>query len=172
VSLPGRVVLVGSMGSGKSTVARRLAALLSSRVVDLDAAIEQTSGRRVAALFAEEGEARFRELEAAQLAAVLADPAPTVIAAGGGTLEAPGALELLAAADDLACVWLRVRPERAVERISDPSSRPLLAGDPLAAMRAISERRQAAWEAAASLVVDVDERSPDEVAAEIVRGLS
>ena len=81
------VVLVGPMGSGKSTLGRALAARLARPFVDVDARIEADAGCSIAALFAAEGEAGFRAREARVLAAVLGGPA-AVIATGGGAVLA------------------------------------------------------------------------------------
>ncbi len=89
-----RVVLVGFMGAGKSSVGRSLAGRLGWRFVDLDRSIEERTGATIAALFRERGEAAFRALEedAARSVASLSD---TVVAAGGGAFAAPATRALL-----------------------------------------------------------------------------
>jgi thiamine-phosphate diphosphorylase len=82
-ALPGRVYLVGFMGSGKTSVGRRVAERLGIPFVDLDAEIERTSGRTVRALFESEGEPSFREREAMYLAATAALP-HAIVSTGGG----------------------------------------------------------------------------------------
>ena len=82
--MPG-VFLVGFMGSGKSTVAERLAAELAIPCVDLDAMVEERVGCSVAEIFARWGESRFRQEENRALAELCAAPQPRVVALGGGT---------------------------------------------------------------------------------------
>ena len=80
---PERVVLVGFMGAGKSTIGRRLAKRLGFAFVDLDRRIEVRAGRKIAAIFQEQGEAAFRELELEESRA-LASLTRVVVATGGG----------------------------------------------------------------------------------------
>ena len=161
-----RVVLVGFMGSGKSTVGRLLAAKLRWSFVDLDEAVEAKSGRSVEELFRAEGEAAFRALEAAAGGAALARPR-TVLAPGGGWSLAPGRLEGLP--EGSLTVWLRVAPETAVKRATGHGRvRPLLAGaDPLDRARALIEEREPVYRRAA-LHLDADRATPSALVEAIV----
>ena len=78
------VVLVGLMGSGKTTVGRRLASRLDRHFVDADAAIEEITDRTIAEIFEDDGEQGFRDLEADTFEELLEHHEPCVIAAGGG----------------------------------------------------------------------------------------
>src|SRR5262245_4174665 len=118
------VVLVGLMGTGKSTVGRRLARDLDRPFADLDEQIELAEGVTVARLFRERGEAAFRAVESAQLAGLVARPAPLVIAAGGGVVVSDANRRLLA---PTFVVWLQASPRFLAAR-TDPTHRPLLAG--------------------------------------------
>src|SRR5579863_5712063 len=80
------IVLVGMMGAGKSTVGRRLAALLGRNFVDTDDEISAMTGKTVAELFSSEGEARFRAVESQVLREALESHTPSVIAVGGGAV--------------------------------------------------------------------------------------
>ncbi len=80
------LVLVGLMGSGKTTVARIAAERLGRKIIDSDAVIERATGRTVRQIFADDGEDAFRSLETAALLDALADPVPAVIAAAGGVV--------------------------------------------------------------------------------------
>ena len=80
------LILIGMPGSGKTTLGRALAAHFGLDFVDLDAAIVARAGQPIPAIFAAQGEAHFREVEAATLRAVLREaPGPLVLATGGGT---------------------------------------------------------------------------------------
>lgn len=137
-----RVLLVGFMGSGKSSVGRALAARLGVPFDDLDAEVEAAAGTTIRALFAERGEADFRRRERRALAALLARPGDRVVALGGGTPAQAGCAALLAAAGDAVSVWLDVPWETVVARVGadGAGTRPLFA-DPAAARRLYDERR-------------------------------
>lgn len=102
---PTRIVLTGFMGSGKSTVGRLLAQRLGYAFVDLDMLIEERTAKRIPAIFAEDGEAAFRQHEHEALAATLQTP-QAVVALGGGAVETTANVALLAAATDTAVVLL------------------------------------------------------------------
>jgi shikimate kinase len=161
----GRVVLVGFMASGKSTVGRRLAERLGWTFVDFDDEIERRTGRAVSQIFADDGEARFRDLEAA-LTSELAGMDSAVLAPGGGWITQPELLQRLAPGTLL--VWLRISPPEAVERAATSGAhRPLLDGaDPLAKAERLLRAREPYYRLA-DLVIDVDGRAPDSIAAEI-----
>lgn len=101
--MPGHVAIVGYMGSGKTTVGRLLARRTGRRFVDLDAEISRGAGRSIPEIFAEGGEARFRDLERAALLSALEDPRGAVISCGGGIVVRP---ENRAALRDVPTVFL------------------------------------------------------------------
>jgi shikimate kinase len=143
------IVLVGLMASGKSTVGRLLAAALGRPFVDADAVIEERSGRPIPAIFADQGEAAFRDLEEAVIAD-LSRQDGLVIATGGGAVLRPANQEALRRSGLV--IWLDVPPEELFERAGQQGldSRPLLQGaDPLARLRALAESRAEAYQAAA-----------------------
>jgi shikimate kinase len=154
-------LLVGMMGAGKTTTGRRLAERLDWAYVDSDAQVEAMTGRGVAQLFAEEGEAFFRAAETQVLEEALASDRPQVVSvAGGAVLEAPNR-ELIVRSGTV--VWLRARPDTLAARIGDGLGRPLLGDDPPAAIIRLDAVRRPLYESVAAMIVDVDERSPDEV---------
>lgn len=162
------VVLVGMMGSGKSTVARRLGAELGWGFVDLDEELERRGGGTVSEQFATTGEAAFRQHESQVLAEVLGSETPLVVATGGGVVVTPANLDVLA--ERAVVVWLRARLETLVDRLGDGAGRPLLEnGDPRRVLHRLDEDRRGVYERAADAIVDVDERSPDEVVDEVQR---
>lgn len=170
--LPRNVILTGFMGSGKTTVGRRLAARLRWRFVDLDRQAERLAGKPVTEIFRRRGEAAFRRLEHRAIRS-LSGTRRSVIAAGGGALTYPPNLPLLRALG--LRVWLRV-PVSVIARRVRGSRRPLLAsagGEPRALRRLIGRllrRRRRAY-AGADLTVPAGRGTPSEVAAMLLRRL-
>jgi shikimate kinase len=160
----GRVVLVGFMGCGKTSVGQALAELLGWRFVDLDALVEQRTGRSVAEIFRERGEAAFREEERAAASAACREPR-TVIAAGGGAFANPETRAILSR--EAASVFLECDLELMLDRIPADGRRPL-AGN-RETMRRLYADREPAYRLA-DRVVDATRAKPRELAAEIARG--
>lgn len=159
-------MLIGLPGCGKSAAGRLAARLLGAPFADLDEMISHAAGRPVSRIFAEEGEARFRQLEREAMARALAGPA-AVIAPGGGWAAQPGNLEL--AADAALLIYLRVTPASAADRIGDVSSRPLLAGAaPAVRLTELLEDREPYYRRAGHSI-DTDGRPLDHVSHAIVR---
>ena len=158
-----RVVLVGPMGAGKTTVAGLLGAAWHLPVRDTDADIEAGTGREIADIFVESGEQHFRDLEAAAVAAALAEH-DGVLALGGGAVLRPETRDLLA---DVPVVFLRVGLSDAVRRVGLGVGRPLLLGNVRSRIKALLDERTPVYESVATYVVETDDRTPDEVAAEI-----
>jgi shikimate kinase len=160
-----RVLLVGFMASGKSTVGRSLAVRLGWDFVDFDEEIEQRTGASVREIFRTRGEPAFRDLEA-QVARDLLTRENVVLASGGGWPARPNRLETLDAST--LTVWLDVSAETAVERSSgEVGARPLLSvADPVGeARRLVSERR--AFYSLAELHLDSETSSSGELAERI-----
>lgn len=164
---PPRIVLVGMMGSGKSTVGRLLADRLGWAYRDSDADVESTTGRTVPEIFASDGEAAFRRAEAEVLADACALQTPVVVSAAGGSVLASDNRRLLAGSGTV--VWLRARPETNARRVGDGAGRPLLGDDPAGAMTRLLTERAPFYDEVADLVVDVDDLSPEEAVARILQ---
>jgi shikimate kinase len=156
------LVLVGLMGSGKSTVGRQCAARLGRSFVDLDELIVTRAAMPFEDLWRTGGEDRFRELEREAVVDVCAAPQPLVIACGGGTVVDADNRRRLRAAGTV--VWLRAPTAVLVSRVGDDPSRPLLAGDPAGALARLSVARADAYRAAADAVVDTDQGDVGDVA--------
>lgn len=163
-----RVVLVGPMGAGKSTVARVLAEGWDVGVRDTDDDVVAAEGRSVQDIFVDEGEPYFREREVAAVAAALAEH-PGVLALGGGAVLDP---RTRAALQGHTVVFLRVGLAEAVKRVGLGQGRPLLLGNVRARVKALLDERTPVYESVATLTVDTDGRSPQEIAAEIMEALS
>jgi shikimate kinase len=162
----GDVVLIGMMGTGKTTVGRLVADRLGRAFVDTDREVEARTGRTVAAIFAEEGEAVFRRWESLVLREVLARRGPRVVAVAGGAVGDAANRALLAGAG--VTVWLRADPTVLVERVRSGTHRPLLADDPAGALRRLADERAPWYAEVADVVVDVDALHPDAVADAVV----
>jgi shikimate kinase/3-dehydroquinate synthase len=140
------LVLVGLPGSGKSAIGRRIASRRGATFVDLDEQVEHAAGRSIAEIFAEDGEAAFRRLERAAVAALgPPDTGPgvrRVIAPGGGAILDPRTRWALYRGR--LAVWLDARPEVLAQRLRrSPSVRPLVqGGDPLGRIRALGAARE------------------------------
>lgn len=158
-----RVVLVGPMGAGKTTVAGLLGEAWGVAVRDTDADIEAGTGREISDIFVESGEDAFRDLEAAAVAAALAEH-DGVLALGGGAVLRPETRDLLAGQT---VVFLRVGLSDAVKRVGLGVGRPLLLGNVRSRIKALLDERTPVYEAVATHAVDTDGRTPAEVAAEI-----
>lgn len=161
---PRHVVLVGMMGSGKSTVGPGLAERLGRRYVDSDEVIEQRTGMTIAALFKSKGEPFARDVEQRVLAGALADPVPSVIGTGGGIVTRMAGRDALRTAPFV--LWLRGQPETLARRVGNGAGRPLLAGtDVLETVRRLTRERRALYEEVAHAVIDVDVLQPEGVLA-------
>ena len=158
-----RVVLVGPMGAGKTTVAGLLGEAWDVPVRDTDADIEASTGREISDIFVESGEEHFRDLEAAAVAAALAEH-DGVLALGGGAVLRQETRDLLAG---VPVVFLRVGLSDAVKRVGLGVGRPLLLGNVRSRIKALLDERTPVYESVATHVVDTDGRLPLEVAADI-----
>lgn len=157
-----RVLLVGMMGAGKTTVGRLLAERWGCAYVDSDREVEETTGHGVAELFESGGEAAFRSLETDALRQAVAGDEPAVVSVAGGAVLDPGNRELLRASGTV--VWLRADPATLAARVGNGAGRPLLAGDPAGALRRLDAVRRPLYAEVADVVVDVDDLGPREVA--------
>ncbi|MBC7813145.1 MAG: shikimate kinase [Burkholderiales bacterium] len=156
------IIVTGFMGTGKTTVGRRLAELTGRRFVDMDDVIIERGGMTIPEIFAQKGEAGFRALEA-QVCRELAAQNGLVIATGGGALVNAENRAVMQAAGLLVC--LSATPDALWSRLeSEAAGRPMLAnGD----WRGLLEKRRAAYDEITHQV-DTTGKTPDEVAQEII----
>lgn len=161
------IVLVGPMGAGKTTVGALVGRRLGQPVRDTDHDVEATAGKTIADIFVDDGEETFRALERAAVAEAVATH-DGVLTLGGGAVLDPGTRDLLAGHD---VVFLRVGLADAVKRVGLGSSRPMLLGNVRGRIKALLDERTPVYESVATLVVDTDGRTPEDVAEEIVTAL-
>ncbi len=150
-----QIHLLGFMGSGKSTVAGLLARRLVWNYLDLDVLIARHAGASIAAIFATEGEAGFRDMETYVLRQVVQKPR-TVVALGGGTMLLERNRELIAR--HAMSVWLRAAFRTCQSRVGEGAGRPLF-GDPEDARRLFDDRQSDY--ATAALTVNAEDAAQD-----------
>jgi len=158
------LVLIGFMGTGKTSVGRLLAEQLRFEFLDTDELIQSRTGRTINDIFAQDGEPAFRELER-QVVDELATRQQTVISTGGGLPTQPENLTKLKQHALVVCLW--TAPEKIWERVKNQSHRPLLhAADPQQKIRDLLAAR-APFYRQADVLVNTDQRSAREVAQQI-----
>lgn len=162
------VVLVGMMGSGKTSVGTAVAERLGRPFLDSDEQVESRTGRTVREIFETDGEAAFRVLEAEALAEALSRPTPVVVAAAGGVVLDAGNRRQLKGAGTV--VWLRADADVLATRVGSSDHRPLLGDDPLGVLERLEGEREPLYREVADGVVDVGVCSVDE-AVETVLGM-
>jgi shikimate kinase len=164
-----RVILVGMMGSGKSSVGGALAARTGWPYVDNDELVDRATGRSAKELLAAGGEAALRSAEADALVAALDIPPPVVVAVAGGTILDGALRQRLLGGGFVA--WLRAPAEVLAERATGGSHRPWLDGDPLAWFLSTSEKRDPLYASVADVEVDTSAAEPGVVADRILAAL-
>lgn len=160
-----KVVLVGPMGAGKSTIARRLGERWGLGVRDTDHDIEASAGKPVSEIFVDDGEEHFRALEVDAVAAALRDH-DGVLALGGGAVLSEVTRQALVGHT---VVYLEVGLADAVKRVGLGHGRPLLLGNVRSRVMKLLEERAPIYTAVATITVDTNGRTPEEIAAEIAR---
>lgn len=162
------VVLIGPPGSGKSTVGRLLADRLGLPFRDTDSDVEAVAGKPVSDIFVEDGEARFRELEAAAVRDAVTHHEGVLSLGGGAILHEP-TQRLLAGRR---VVYLRVGLDQAVKRVGLDRARPLLVLNPRSRLRKLMEERRPIYERLAEITVSTDDRDPEDIAGQIAAELA
>jgi shikimate kinase len=161
-------VIVGPPGAGKSTVGDLVAKALGVALRDTDTDIEATAGKPIPDIFVDDGEPHFRALERAAVAAALADH-DGVLALGGGAILAGETRQLLRGHT---VVYLSVGLAEAVHRVGLATGRPLLTINPRATLKHLLDQRRPLYEEVATVTVDTDGRTPEEVAADVVAAIT
>lgn len=160
------IILIGFMGSGKTTVGVRLSYHMRRTLIDTDKEIEKQRNMEIFRIFAEKGEDYFRGLETELLKKMIGSEDDRIISTGGGLPVKPENRELLRRLGTV--VYLKPSPETVYKRLKGDTKRPLLqCTDPLARIRELMTKRAEAYAAAADITVDVDDKTFEEIIKEI-----
>jgi shikimate kinase len=165
-----RVILIGPMGSGKTTVGKLVAEKLQIPFRDTDQVIEETTGKSVSDIFLEDGEDEFRAIEKKVLRdELLADGA--VLALGGGapiSVDAQSALRAIASP----VVYLDISLAAVAPRIGFNRDRPLLLHNPRGQWQTLMEARRPIYESIADSVIDVNDKTEAEIVSLVLEVLA
>ncbi len=162
------IALVGMMGSGKTSIGKRLAAKLDLPIVDSDSEIETAAGMTITEIFDRHGESYFRDGERRVIARLLGE-GPCVLATGGGAFMDARTREAIAASG--ISVWLRADQATLTQRILRRNNRPLMrTSDPALQVERLLAVREPIY-AQADLTVDSSDRPHGEVVGALIRSL-
>lgn len=162
------IILTGFMGCGKSSIGIRLSYHLKRTLIDTDKWIERKQGMSVSEIFERSGEEAFRRMETQCLKELFGSADNQIISVGGGLPVREENRQLLKQLGLV--IYLKASPEVIYERLKEDTTRPLLqVEDPLERIRTLMSARQEAYAACADAVIDVSDKSFDEIIAQICR---
>lgn len=165
------IILIGYMGSGKSTVGRKAARAVEYNFLDTDVLIEEEEGMKISKLFEEKGEAYFREKETETIQRLLTQPKGNVIATGGGLPMKEGNAKLLKELGTV--IYLKAETDTLVNRLSGDKARPLIKnGDLREKIETMLAVRGPVYEACADVVLQTDGMSFYEIICRIEKILA
>lgn len=162
----GKLILIGFMGTGKSSVSRLLAEKLGWLRLDADEEIERAEGRTVSSIFESDGEEAFRTIESRVLIGLLGLEESIVLATGGGAVLRGGNRDAMLGGGFV--VALQCSPERIIARVKSDTARPLLQGDVESRVRDLLEQRKGIYDFA-HLSIDTTDLPVEEVVEIILR---
>jgi shikimate kinase len=160
-----RIIVIGPMGSGKTTVAQKLSTDFSLNFRDTDQMIVSQTGREISDIFIEDGEDEFRAIEKIILRTALLEDG-TVLSLGGGACISTDAQSALRASGAFV-VYLKISLSQVSSRVGFNQGRPLLMGNPRAQWQSLMNERAPIYESIASYICEVDNKSVEEIASEI-----
>lgn len=161
------IVLIGFMGSGKTTIGKVLEEKINLPFADTDKLIEIEEKCKISNIFSDKGEEYFRMLETAILKKLTATNGRVIISTGGGIVINPENIALLKQLGKV--FYLRIKPETVIKRLEGDKTRPLLAGeDKLIKVNKLMETRKKLYEEAANIIIDVDFLSVEEIIKKIL----
>ena len=156
------IVLIGFMGSGKTTIGKALEEKTDMVFVDTDELIEAYEGCKISEIFVDKGEAHFRRLENETLKNLLASTDNKIISTGGGIITNHANIPLLKQLGKV--YYLKIKPETVVKRLEGDKTRPLLMGDDkLVKVEQLMADRKELYEMAADKTIDTDGLSVSEI---------
>lgn len=170
-----RIVLVGLMGTGKSTVAWLLSQHFKVPCLDTDKLIELRIGKSVREIFTDSGEEFFREVESEVLLECLHTPGGAIIAAAGGVVLGESnraAIKQAATKRQATVVWLFAEPESLVARTAKGSHRPALDDDRLGVLEQMFAQREGLYKEVSDVIIDVSQRTAESVADLIIDAIN
>lgn len=164
------ILLIGFMGTGKSTVSAQLKKMLGMKEIDTDALIVEQEGMTISDIFAQKGEEAFRNMET-DLLRRLKDEKNLIVSCGGGMALRDENATIMKEAGTV--VWLTATPETILKRVKNDDSRPLLRGNKnVEFIGDLLEKRRPKYEAASDISVETDGRSVQDICEEIISRLS
>lgn len=163
------IVLIGFMGTGKSTIGKELSKQLTMDFIDIDEEIEKKENMAIREIFNKYGEQHFREIEN-NMVKLISKVENTVISCGGGVVLNPDNIEFLK--NNGKIILLEASSEEILQRIKEDSNRPLLKGNmSLDHINEILEKRHLLYKNAADTVINTDKKEIKEICSEIISGL-
>ena len=160
-----QIILIGPPGAGKSSIGKNLAKKLEQPFCDTDQLIEEQTGKSIAEIFIDSGEAQFREIEKAVVLQVLQDRTGVIALGGGSVLDDDVQAKLQRMSD---VVFLDVSISNAAPRVGFNRDRPLLVGNPRQQWIALMEKRRPIYEKLAKITVSTDNKKVNEVVSELM----
>ncbi len=160
-----QIILIGPPGAGKSSIGKNLAKKLEQPFCDTDQLIEEQTGKSIAEIFIDSGEAQFREIERAVVLQVLQDRTGVIALGGGSVLDDDVQAKLQRMSD---VVFLDVSISNAAPRVGFNRDRPLLVGNPRQQWIALMEKRRPIYEKLAKITVSTDNKKVNEVVSELM----
>jgi len=168
--MPPRLILIGPMGSGKTTIGQLLATNLNLTFRDTDQVIESETGKTVSEIFLDQGEDKFRALEKAVLRKELLTD-ETILALGGGapiSIDAQSALRAIASP----VIYFDISLASVAPRIGFNRDRPLLLHNPRGQWETLMQERRPIYESIADIVIDVNAKTEQAIVAEILEAVA
>jgi shikimate kinase len=160
-----RIILIGPMGSGKTTIGEKLSLDFNLGFRDTDQMIVSQSGREISDIFIEDGEDSFRALEKIILRTALLED-QTILSLGGGACVSIDAQSALRASGAF-IIYLKISLSQVSSRVGFNQGRPLLMGNPRAQWQLLMNDRAPIYEGIADYIVEVDNKSASEIVDEI-----
>jgi len=165
------IVLVGLMGSGKTTVGKRIAQELGYPFVDSDDVVASVAGKSVREMFSQDGEAVFRQYESDAIKSVLVGRKSSVVLATGGGAVISSENRSLISEQASNVVWLDASVDDLVVRTKQSAARPLLDGDAAATLQSLSSQRSAWYEEVATVRIDTRGKTVAKVCSAVLEAI-